>query len=118
MSIMEDVLLEEYDRSKRISKALEEEIASIPKGSIQKKIINGKEYCYLQYRANNSIKSDYIKPDEVEKIKSAIEKRKNDIVALREQKKSQKQIEKALGKDFINEHAANWILKIYKIIER
>ena len=107
MSVMEEVLLEEYDRSIRISTALEEEIKNLPKGSLQKKVINGKEYWYLQYRENDSIKSDYVKIDNLERIKNDIAKRKSDIVALREQKKSQRMIEKALGKEFINEHSAD-----------
>lgn len=109
MSVMEEVLLEEYDRSIRISNALEEEIKNLPKGSLQKKVINGKEYWYLQYRENDSIKSDYVKIDNLERIKNDIAKRKSDIVALREQKKSQRMIEKALGKEFINEHSADWV---------
>ena len=42
MSIIDEVLLEEYERSLRISRALENENRDLPKGSIQKKKINNK----------------------------------------------------------------------------
>ena len=43
MSIIDEVLLEEYERSLRISRALENENRDLPKGSIQKKKINNNE---------------------------------------------------------------------------
>ena len=39
MSIVEEVLLEEYERSVRISRALKKENSTLPKGSIQRKRI-------------------------------------------------------------------------------
>ena len=34
---------------------------SLPMGYLQKKIIKGKEYYYLQYRIGKQVKSDYVK---------------------------------------------------------
>ena len=50
MSILEEVLMEEYDRSLRISRAIEAENALLPRGSVRKRMINGRPYFYLQYR--------------------------------------------------------------------
>ena len=47
MTVMEEVLLEEYMRALRIERLLNSEIAELPKGSIQKKKIKGREYFYL-----------------------------------------------------------------------
>ena len=44
MTVMEEVLLEEYMRALRIERLLYSEIAELPKGSIQKKKIKGREY--------------------------------------------------------------------------
>ena len=104
MSILEEVLLEEYERTLRIEKLLKEEIDTLPKGSIQEKKIKGRMYFYLQYRCNNSVKSKYVKASDVERLKQNIQKRNDDIKQLKELQKTKSQIMKALGKEFINEH--------------
>ena len=104
MSVLEEVLLEEYNRSIRIKKALIAEQNSLPKGSIQIKHIANKDYYYLMYRKNGKVISRYIKSAEFESLSASINKRKENEQALKELNKSIKQIEKALGKDFINEH--------------
>ena len=98
MTVMEEVLLEEYMRALRIERLLNSEIAELPKGSIQKKKIKGREYFYLQYRSE---------------LTKKLEKRKENISALKEIQKTKAQIEKALGKDFLNEHTAEGIYQVY-----
>lgn len=105
MSVLEEVLLEEYERSLRISAVLEEEIASLPRGSIRARKVRGREYYYLQYRDGKRVKSDYVKPEDVEHVREQIELRRNDVAALREQRRSQRQIEKALGKEVLDGRA-------------
>ena len=68
MTVMEEVLVEEYMRALRIERLVKSEIEKRPKGSIQKKKIKGKEYSYLQYRCGNAIKSQYIKAQELHNI--------------------------------------------------
>ncbi|MFH1415865.1 MAG: hypothetical protein ABIH89_07265 [Elusimicrobiota bacterium] len=52
---------------------LKSEIAALPKGSIQKRIIKNHPYYYLQYRNKGKITHDYlgkkIKPEFVEQVK-------------------------------------------------
>ena len=55
MSVLDDVLKEEYNRSKKIIKLIEDELNSLPKGYISKKKINGKVYYYLQKREKLSV---------------------------------------------------------------
>ena len=107
MSVLEEVLLEEYDRSMRIKAAIEKEQESLPKGSIQKKLIHGVECYYLQFRENDKVKSKYINANDLDAYKENISKRKENAARLKELKQSIKQIEKALGKDVINEYSAN-----------
>lgn len=52
------------------------ELSSLPKGYISKKIINGKERYYLQYREGKKIVSTYIKSTELKEIQDKISKRK------------------------------------------
>lgn len=107
MTVMEDVLVEEYMRALRIERLVKSEIEELPKGSIQKKKIKGKEYPYLQYRCGNAIKSQYIKAQEVHELEIMIAKRKEHISTLKQLQKTKAQIEKALGKDFLHEHTVN-----------
>ena len=104
MTVMEEVLVEEYMRALRIKRLVKSEIEELPKGSIQKKKIKGKEYPYLQYRCGNAIKSQYIKAQEVHELEIMIAKRKEHISTLKQLQKTKAQIEKALGKDFLHEH--------------
>ena len=74
------------DINKRIIE-LENEIATLPQGSINIKKINGKEQPYLQWTANGKSKSKYIKKDEREQIFAGIERRRQLQEELRELKK-------------------------------
>ena len=56
--------------------SLEEKIALLPKGSVGQKTVNGKEYFYLRWTENKKRKEKYIPADEIEALKSDIEKRK------------------------------------------
>lgn len=109
MSIVEEVLLEEYERSIRISKALKSENSTLPKGSIQRKHINNHDYYYLMFREDGKVKSQYIAEADVEEISRQIELRKENAKALKEQEQSRRKIEKALGKEYIDEHSAERI---------
>ena len=105
MSILEEVLFEEYNRSLRIEKAIVDEQSSLPKGSIQFKHIANKDYPYLVYREGDKVVSRYLKSEEVDQVASAIRKRKENNEALKELRKSIRQISKTLGEDYINEHS-------------
>ena len=104
MTVMEEVLVEEYMRALRIERLVKSEIEELPKGSIQKKKIKVKEYPYLQYRCGNAIKSQYIKAQELHELEILIAKRKEHISTLKQLQKTKAQIEKALGKDLLHEH--------------
>lgn len=98
MSVLEDVLEEEFARSSRLLDLMEQEICLLPKGSIRMRNIKGHEYCYLNYRVGDKVKSDYVPAAEVDELRAKIERRKALAAAIREQKQSQKQIIRALGR--------------------
>lgn len=93
MSIIEEVLLEEYERYIRISKALEHENSTLPRGSIQKKHINNHDCYYLMFREDGKIKSQYIAESDVEDIDGRIKLRKENVKKLKKQEESRKKIE-------------------------
>lgn len=98
VSVLEDVLEEEYARSSRLLGLMEQEIGLLPKGSIRMRNIKGHEYCYLNYRVGDKVKSDYVPASEVDELRAKIERRRSLAAAIREQKRSQKQIIRALGR--------------------
>lgn len=98
MSVLEDVLEEEYARSSRLLGLMEQEISLLPKGSIRMRNIKGHEYCYLNYRVGDKVKSDYVPAAEVDELRAKIERRSALAAAIREQKRSQKLIIRALGR--------------------
>lgn len=67
---------------------LENEIASLPQGTINIKKIYGKEQPYLQWTENGKSKSKYIKKGEREEIFAGVEKRKHLQEMLRELKQN------------------------------
>lgn len=98
MSVLEDVLEEEYARSSRLLGLMEQEISLLPKGSIRMRNIKGHEYCYLNYRVGDKVKSDYVPATKVDELQAKIERRRALAAAIREQKRSQKLIIRALGR--------------------
>lgn len=107
MTILEEVLLEEYNRISRTEALIEKEMQDLPKGYISKKRIKGKEYSYLQFRDGNKVCSQYIKASMLSDYVEKLELRKKDEIALAEFKKSKDAIIRALGKEFIDEHSTD-----------
>ena len=98
LTMLEEQLLDEYERSVRICRMHELENQQLPKGSISRKYINGKVRHYLQWREGKQVKSLYIKASDVVSIEEQIEKRKNNDSNIKRLKQSRKVIEKAFGK--------------------
>lgn len=98
MSVLEGILEEEYERSLRICRRIEEELALLPKGSIRVREIRGREYYYLNYRDGQKVRSDYVPSSDVMSMREKIARRKSLEQALKEQRQSQRQIERALGR--------------------
>lgn len=98
MAILENALEEEYQRSLRVSRALEREVARLPKGSIRTKRINGHNYYYLQYRDGSHVRSKYVKASELDEVREELAQRKAHVEALKEQEESRKMIVRALGR--------------------
>ena len=102
MSLIEEVLKEEYERLSRIERSLMLELDELPKGSIQKKKIKERYYYYLMYRDGEKIKSQYLSAEEVPEIRKLIDKRKEDEKALKEIRNNKEKILKSIGKEAID----------------
>ena len=104
-SVLEEILLEEYDRSARMVQALDDELSSLPRGSIREKVIKGRPYCYLQYRDGDHVRSVYVPRADVEGIRAQLESRARCIRERKEQVRAMRQIERALGRRLSDERA-------------
>ncbi len=60
MSIVFGVLQEEYERLQQLAEKYRENIARLPKGSLQIKTRKGHGYVYLTYREQQKVISKYI----------------------------------------------------------
>ncbi len=67
---------------------LEKQIESLPKGAISTKTINGKKYYYHRFNVNSKRIEKYIPENEVELMRSQIEKRKQLESRLKQLKKN------------------------------
>ncbi len=98
MAVLDEILEEEYLRSSRLVSHMEAELAGLPKGSLRTRKLKGHEYHYLNYRDGQKIKSLYVPTRDVAEMSEKIERRKSLVSAIKEQRQSQKQIIRALGR--------------------
>ena len=102
MSILNDIMKEEYERMNRLIPRIEAEIKELPKGYISEKKIKGGTYYYLQYRENKKMKSVYLKQKDVEAYRTLVAHRKELEKKLKELQQEQKKLERILkqGNDY------------------
>jgi hypothetical protein len=99
MAGIRDVAEEEYNRLISLVEFYKNEIGNLPKGSILKKEIKGKEYLYLAYRAGKKIKHDYVGVKDSKKDKEVsllVEKRKEYEKLLKKTRINLKEVERIL----------------------
>lgn len=78
MSVVIDVIKEEYNRLNSLVKVYDKKIAQYPKGSLSIKKRGGHAYYYLAYREQKKVKFVYIGKEgsmKVKKYSDSIEKR-------------------------------------------
>ena len=105
MSVLEEVLLEEYERSVESIAAIEEELQDLPRGYLRERKVRGSTYFYLQRREGKRVISEYVSRDEAPRMREKLERRKALVEAIKIQEKNVRQIERALGKGFVQGRA-------------
>ena len=98
MSILSEILNEEYERLNNTISSYEALAAELPKGSIREKLINGRKYLYLQWREGNRVRSRYVKPDEFIALSEQIERRRGYEREIKSLRKSRKEFDKVVEK--------------------
>jgi len=95
-SIIRGILREELDRSGRMEALYLKELESMPKGSLQVKIIRGREYLYRCFRDGKKVKSVFVPKDEAEKISEGIKRRREIESSLKRLRADRELVRKAL----------------------
>lgn len=96
MSIVYDVLAEEYARLLKQKKFYSEELSKLPKGTVQEREIRGGTYHYLKFRDGVKVKSIYIKDEELDTLKSRLKERKRLEKILKSLKDDEKLLRKVV----------------------
>ena len=95
-SIIRGILREELDRSQRMEALYLKELESMPKGSLQVKVIRGREYLYRCFRDGKKVKSVFVPRDEAKKIGESIQRRREIESSLKRLRADRELARKAL----------------------
>lgn len=99
MSIINDIIKEEFDRLTNLVQVYLSEISQFPRGYLSIKQIKGHEYVYLNRRDKDKVVSQYIGPVDSEKVKEIeilIQKRKKLEGLLRRTKQNLKEVKRVI----------------------
>lgn len=96
MTKTEMILFDNFNNISKEYSKLKQEQVKLPKGSLQKKTINGRTYNYLQYRSGKNVCTDYIATDKLSGLVLCIERRKNNEIRIKELEEELIQIHKVL----------------------
>jgi len=79
MSLLSQIVAEEKDRIKKMISEYEQELGTLPKGTLVGKNVKDKQYFYLQFREGKKIVSSYIggKADKIDELRERINRRKH-----------------------------------------
>lgn len=96
--LIKSVVLEEQKRNSEMIATYEKTLEELPKGNLSIKKIGNNEYCYLKYRKDKKIVTDYIGKDKekILKIEEQIKRRKHYENMLCELLKEKKVISKIM----------------------
>jgi len=100
MSIVKDILRDERNRLVLLKDQIEEQILSLPKGSLSRKKRSNRFYYYLAYRKGDKVIFKYVgkgNSPEIESLEKDIKKRRKLEKRLREIKADLKEIKRGLG---------------------
>ena len=77
MLLLEKIVQQEKSRIENMISLYTEELSSMPRGTLVKKNINGKEYYYMQYRDGKKFISKYVgnSEDKLSELRLQLERR-------------------------------------------
>ena len=98
MGVIKSVILDEYDRNKRMQQAYEHELEALPRASITQKKINGHVYYYWMYRENGKVVNKYIsaKNNRINDLLEQVQRRRELKRLIRNLRQEQSEMERYL----------------------
>ena len=89
-------ILQEKERIDRMLAKYQEELRTLPKGTISEKKVNQSIYFYLKYRDGKKVISRYIHKKDVDTVREQVQKRKHIETMVRSLQEERAIAEKAL----------------------
>ena len=96
LNLILNIILQEKERIDRMLAKYQEELGTLPKGTISEKKVRQSTYFYLKYRDGKKVISRYIPQKDVEAIREQVEKRRHIETMIRSLQKERAIAEKAL----------------------
>ncbi|MFA5893486.1 MAG: hypothetical protein WC903_05995 [Candidatus Margulisiibacteriota bacterium] len=96
--VLKDILKESMDYYLQTEKKIIARLGRLPKGSVKKRKIGGKNYYYLQVRRGPKVVHKYLGKDEPEEIKEKINERMKLIKELKKTKEMIKILNRTKGR--------------------
>ena len=91
------IVLQEKQRIERMILRYNEILRALPRGSISERNIKGNTYHYLKYRDGKKVISKYIRKENIENVRTELEKRRHIETMLEALQKEYELAEKVLG---------------------
>ena len=89
-------ILQEKERIDRMLAEYQEELGTLPKGTISEKKVKQSTYFYLKYREGKKVISRYIPQKDVDAVREQVEKRRHIETMIRSLQEERAIAEKAL----------------------
>ena len=96
MNLILSTILQEKERIDRMLAKYQEELGTLPKGTILEKKVKQSTYYYLKYREGKKVISRYIPQKDVEAVREQVEKRRHIETMIRSLQEERAIAEKAL----------------------
>ena len=96
LNLILSTILQEKERIDRMLAKYQEELGTLPKGSISEKKVRQSTYFYLKYREGKKVISRYIPQKDVEAVREQVEKRRHIETMIRSLQEERAIAEKAL----------------------
>lgn len=96
MNLILRTILQEKERIDRMLAKYQEELGTLPKGTISEKKVKQSTYYYLKYREGKKVISRYIPQKDVEAVREQVEKRRHIETMIRSLQEERAIAEKAL----------------------
>ena len=96
LNLILSTILQEKERIDRMLAKYQEELETLPKGTISEKKVKQSTYFYLKYREGKKVISRYIPQKDVDAVREQVEKRRHIETMIRSLQEERAIAEKAL----------------------